>query len=75
MPTQLPQAIVSLVRLSTSGFKDIGLGMGGGAGSLAIGSFLPVRLPNGFLLTGGVSQVAGAGFLGNLEEIHIGREP
>jgi hypothetical protein len=48
---------------STSGFKDIGLGMGGGSGSLVIGSFLPVRMPNGFLVTGGVIQVAGFGFL------------
>ena len=55
--------------LSTSGFRDIGLGMGGGSGSLAIGSFLPVPMPNGFLDTGGVSQVAGLGFLGSLEEI------
>ena len=46
-----------------SGFKDIGLGMGGGSGSLAIGSFLPVPMPNGFLDTGGVSQVAGLGCL------------
>ena len=43
MPTQLPQAIVPVVRLSTSGSQDIGLGMEGGSGSLAIGSFLPVH--------------------------------
>ena len=49
--------------LSTSGFKDIGLGMEDESGSLAIGSFLPVRMPNGFLATGGISQVAGFGFL------------
>ena len=46
------------------GFKDIGLGMGGGSGSLAIGSFLPVPMPNGFPVTGGVSQVVGLGFPG-----------
>ena len=37
--------------------------MGGGSGSLALGSFLPVLMPNGFLATGGVSQVDGLGFL------------
>jgi hypothetical protein len=37
MPTQLPQAIVQHLPPSTSGFKDIVLGMGGGFGSLAIG--------------------------------------
>jgi len=63
MPTQLLQVIVQHLPPSTSGFKDIGLGMGGGSGSLAIGSFLPVRMPNGFLVTGGVIQVAGFGFL------------
>jgi hypothetical protein len=45
------------------GFKDIGLGMGGGSGTLVIGSFLPVLMPNGFLVTGGVIQVGGVGFL------------
>jgi hypothetical protein len=46
------------------GFKDIGLGMEGGSGSLAIGSFLPVLMPNGFLVIGGVNQVVGFGFQG-----------
>jgi hypothetical protein len=46
-----------------SGYKVIGLGMGGGSGSLAIGSFLPVLMPNGFLVTGGVNQVGGVGVL------------
>ena len=55
------------------GFKDIGLGMGGGSGSLATGSFLPVPMPNGFPVTGGVSQVAGLGFPG-IGEI-IGKVP
>jgi len=40
--------------LSTSGFQDIGLKMGSGFGSLAIGPFLPVRIPDGFLVTGGI---------------------
>jgi len=47
-----------------SGFKGIGLGMGGGSGHLVIGSFLPIPMPIGFLVTGGVIQVAGLGFLG-----------
>jgi len=55
-PYNLPQAIVPLVHLSTSGFQDIGLGMEGGSGSLAIGSFLPVFMPNGFLVTGGLAR-------------------
>ena len=46
------------------GFKDIGRGMEGGSGSLAIGSFLLVPMPNGFPVTGGVSQAAGLGFPG-----------
>ena len=45
------------------GFKDIGLGMGGGSGRLAIGFFLPVPMPNGFPVTGDVIQVGGVGFL------------
>ena len=45
------------------GFKDIGLGMEGGSGRLAIGSFRPVPMPIGFLATGGVIQVDGVGFL------------
>ena len=49
---------------STSGFKDIGFGMEIGSSSLAIGSFLPVLMPKGFLATGGVSQVAGLEFPG-----------
>ena len=49
--------------LSMFGFKDIGLGMEGGSGRLAIGSFLPVPMLNGFLVTGGVNQVGGVGFL------------
>jgi hypothetical protein len=36
--------------LSTSGFKDIGLGMGGGFGNLAIGSSPTAIMPNGFLI-------------------------
>ena len=50
--------------LSMFGFKDIGLGMEGGSGRLAIGSFLPVPMPIGFLVTGGVIQVVGPGFPG-----------
>ena len=46
-----------------SGFNDTEFGMGGGSGTLAIGSSLPVPMPNGFLATGGVNQVAGLGFL------------
>ena len=46
------------------GFKDIGPGMGNGYGSLVIGPFLLVRMRNGFLVTGGISEVAGFGFLG-----------
>jgi len=46
----------------TSGFRDIGLRMEGGPGSLTIGSFLPVPMPDGFLATGGISQVGGFGF-------------
>ena len=42
------------------------------SGSLAIGSFFPVLMPNGFLVTGGVSQVAGLGFLaiGDTVDVH-----
>ena len=46
-----------------SGFKDIGIGMEGGFDNLAVGEFLLVLMPNGFLATGGVSQVAGFGVL------------
>jgi hypothetical protein len=45
------------------GFKDIGLGMEGGSGSLAIGPFLLVRMLNGFLVIGDVNWGAGFGFL------------
>jgi hypothetical protein len=45
-----------------SGFNDTEFGMGGGSGTLAIGSSLPVPMPNGFLATGGVIQVSEVGF-------------
>jgi len=48
-----------------SGFQDIGFGMEGGFGSQAIGPCLPVRMPNGLLVIGSVSQVAGFGLRGN----------
>ena len=47
-----------------SGFQDIGFGMAGGSGSQAIGPCLPVRMPNGFLVIGSVSQLAGFGLRG-----------
>jgi len=46
-----------------------------GKGVMAIRSFPPVRMPNGFLVIGGVSQVAGFGFLRSLEEILLLRVP
>jgi hypothetical protein len=58
--------------LSTSGFKDIGLGMEGGSGSLAIGSFLPAPMPSGFLAIGGVIQVGRVGSRVALRE-YLGR--
>ena len=60
MPTQLPQAIVPLVRLSTSGLQNVGVGKGDRSGSLAIGSFLPLPMPNVLLGIGGVSQEDGS---------------
>jgi hypothetical protein len=45
------------------GFKEIGVGKEGGSGSLAIGSFLLVLMPNGSLVTGTVTEAAGLGFL------------
>ena len=47
---------------SMFGYKDIGLGRRGGSGRLAIGSFLLIPMPIGFLVTGGAIQVAGLGF-------------
>ena len=48
--------------LGMFGFKGIGLGMEGGSGHLAIGSFLLVPMLIGFLVTGGVIRVAGPDF-------------
>ena len=58
------EVVVPAPSLSTSRFQGIKLGMESGSSSLAIGPFLPVHMPNGFLATGSVSKGAGFGFPG-----------
>ena len=59
MPTQLPQAIVPLVRLSTSGVQNIGLEWEVGLATWLLGHSSPALCQMDPGATGGVSQLGG----------------